>query len=347
MAKRFLTYNTEDAEAGKVPVNSQGIIDPEKIPCYDSRDIRTVTYTFDGNLEGKEVVEYNDSQWIRISDDAPAFRSILNIDTNAYVRDEETNELVMMSMSAGTASVSDFGDGVYGMPFTVLIITKDLDGCISTGVYAVNMDDYGYISRVSIEYAASGELKKLDGKFIPDAALIVTATENDDGTYTASHSDAEIYEAHANGKAVFFQFDRYTKILPLAYCDGEGVTEFEDVGFSGANVEGTRISIEGHTVVEHKWENGAIKFVQMGGGSQPSQFQNHETFETIHEYLGRGRQVVLKYGNNVEKYYQFCYKNTSVSPWILVFRWAMGNQYEEITINSNNEITVQSGTFGS
>lgn len=219
MSKRFLTYNTEDA--GKVPVNSQGIIDPEKIPCYDSRDIRTVTYTFDGNLEGKEYVEDGDGNvFVKVSDEFPEPSSIVRIvSLEKEGSSESLDHYVNEYDSEGGESPSQIiGDNAFNICNGLgIYAASDLEAnngypALAKGFYlmAVVSDDYlFYTSKLDVAYRASGELKKLDEKFLPEPALVVKIMDvdnmenNGDVQYAASHTPLQIYKALLAGKSVF------------------------------------------------------------------------------------------------------------------------------------------------
>lgn len=252
MSKRFLTYNTEDAEAGKVPVNIQGIIDPEKLPCYDSRDIRTATYTFDGNLEGKETGEYNNWVFVKVSDEFPDISSIEH-----YVCCEKSGDtpesLEDYIYEYNTGDFNQLCDNLYWLcEGSAVYASHDIEAGVteegfartafSKGLYLIasfRHDEVWYATQLDVTYIASGELKKLDHKFVPPSFFLVTFTEvdyvDDRPVLSSSATADEIIKAYSEGQFPIARFETMF-YYPREILPDERYVDFYDIG-SGAHID--------------------------------------------------------------------------------------------------------------
>lgn len=126
---------------------------------YDTRDIRTVTYTFDGNLEGKEVI-----QGLVYLGDIPNCQNIADA-----VFTVTSNHPTFAPMSS---RLTPYGDGWWTWDGNLYYVPADeeVDGdMFKAGLYAVaGFYEFGAGMSIACEYAVSGELKKLDAKYLPD-----------------------------------------------------------------------------------------------------------------------------------------------------------------------------------
>lgn len=358
MSKRFLTYNTEDAEAGKVPVNSQGIIDPEKLPCYDSRDIRTVTYTFDGNLEGKEVVTLsNGDQYVKVSDDY--------IDVSSFVRCASKTKVIESESEDSYTKTSEFPkDDIYGDEYGVynvlagdsLFASRDIEAtdensAISKGVYLYAYAEDGYSSYVvefTVTYVASGQLKTVDPKYLSSSSMVVSVVSaKGDGSCKLDYTLSEIYKAHRNGVNVFLRTDDGS-IFPIESCSSF------DVAFATVNigndgyVERAYYTLEydddGNIVGTHgRHSFVATKVIYIGRRNGAPYIEGKTSYSEIHKYAVARGQVALHCANG--KLYNYTHKGDV--DLTLNFHWQFGNQYETLTVHPDDTTTVQSGTLGS
>lgn len=357
MSKRFLTYNTEDAEAGKVPVNSQGIIDPEKIPCYDSRDIRTVTYTFDGNLEGKEVVTLsNGDQYVKVSDDY--------IDVSSFVRCASKTKVIESESEDSYTTTSEFPKdrieySEYGFYYVLggdsLFASRDIEAtdensAISKGVYLYVYAEDGYSSYVvefTVTYVASGELKTVDPKYLSSSSMIVSVVSaKGDGSCEFDHTLSEIYKAHRNGLNVFLRVND-GRIFPIRHCDDMGVYfALARIGERGY-VEETYYTLAHDDDMNIVGTHGsrslvATKVFSIGTSNGAPFIKGRTSYSEIYEYADVYGQVALSCTNG--RFYNYTHKSDDRS---LNFHWQFGNQYETLTVHSDDTIAVQSGTLGS
>lgn len=220
---------------------------------YDTRDIRTVTYTFDGNLEGKEVVEANGGTFVKVSDEFPELSSIMRIDIRGKQGMPESLEDFGWAFASETheAFFWDMGDNVlFIMDGAALYSSSDAEAtdehsAIPKGFYlgaSINDEEVWYVSKLDVTYCASGELKKLDEKFLPLPMLIVTVSdgevdENGITQLVASHTAREIIDTFNAGKPVFLNYSEYCLPLYSYFDDGynEPYVEFDCFRIRGTN----------------------------------------------------------------------------------------------------------------
>ena len=180
---------------------------------YDTRDIRTVTYTFDGNLEGKEVAEIGDSTFVKVSDEFPEPSSIMQIVSHEKEGSpEEQNDWVNRYYPEGDTPIYQIiGDNIFDICDNLaLYVRSDVEAtdehpAISKGFYLgawITDEDVWYVSKLDVTYCASGELKKLDENFLPPSMLVVKFEEVANDVFVASHAPYQIYEAFRAGKNV-------------------------------------------------------------------------------------------------------------------------------------------------
>lgn len=164
-----------------------------------------------------------------------------------------------------TLAAADDGDYVYAG-----------DGRISTRFYnsekLLKVENYAWNSLVKIVVRNLEVLKPLDEEFIPSTIarknyvdeavagagaggnLIVTITENDDGTLTPSHTSQEIYEAYMGGKSVTAVLDSYIFHLTGSLEDTAlfamtAVGEHNNVSQGQIIVAGNKAAFEDHHIL--------------------------------------------------------------------------------------------------
>lgn len=140
---------------------------------YDTRKIERVNYTFDGNIEGKETLTVSDdgTQYlVKISDDVPLSSDLIGGTMSAYSTGTEISGLVSKDV------ISYPIDTLYVVRETLFVALgdTDLDGITLTkGMWIIYALSDGvpvyYVTSLSYPKVVSGELKKLEEKYIPDA----------------------------------------------------------------------------------------------------------------------------------------------------------------------------------
>lgn len=144
---------------------------------YDTRQISSFDYTYDGNSNGKEIIVFGENDYlVKISNDFPDLSSLQTItvtfsspsgswedetDETIYVAD--TDELIVPIIDDFLYSI--YFDGVY-----VAYVAQDIDvegmPAFTKGLWFsyLSSEDV-YVSKYSITYT-SGELKKIDNKYL-------------------------------------------------------------------------------------------------------------------------------------------------------------------------------------
>lgn len=162
----------------------------------------TVTLTFDGDVTGHEVVEAVDNLLlVKISDDIPTKENMIG---------------AVLTTPQGSITVTeneiiDQGSGAYAATELMLVVsekTEDLPFAVtSNGIWFV-MGGEMYISK--LEYTGT-VYTPIPKQYLPEdigggggggGVLRVLVTQNDDETYSASHTYTEIEEAFFAGKVV-------------------------------------------------------------------------------------------------------------------------------------------------
>ena len=147
-------------------------------PCYDNREYGTTTLTYDGNSEGKDVRFINQqNKVIKITDDISEYDvEGLKNSTVVLYNKEGSNESDVTEDITELDGFLDLGN-VYVLANSIFVVPfeeAELDGISFTkGIWfgQAEMENEGYMMYVkSLTYNKyiSGELKKIDKKYLPD-----------------------------------------------------------------------------------------------------------------------------------------------------------------------------------
>lgn len=158
--------------------NKPDILSVEDLPCYDSREYETVTLTYDGNKETKEVLDVvpGEVSFVKITD---------NISIDDLERLSTADVTICMSSSDGqtqenTINIADSGgcefvqENIYRAAESfILLVLEDTDFSgtdIAKGIWVMHVNesslsDY-YAKSLTYNTCISGELKKLDEKYL-------------------------------------------------------------------------------------------------------------------------------------------------------------------------------------
>lgn len=161
---------------------------------WDTRKTLSAEYTFDGNLEGKEIVAPEDGFClVKVADDFPEISSITDLKVTysspSGSWDDETEN------GSPADCVFEVADGVYCVFYQdVMYVSKDteFEGIgLAKGLYFfyTTTDDF-YVSKLSVTYSV-GELKKLDKKYLPDNIATVEQVEAVQTTAENAQTTAE------------------------------------------------------------------------------------------------------------------------------------------------------------
>ena len=134
---------------------------------WDTRKIVTKEYTFDGNINGKEVIQITeDKLLVKVADTFPEVSSITNLSiVYTSIPDGLVDEYEL-------SSIDDvwIKDGIYFIDGGAFYTHSggEFEGVhIPSGLYFEYLIDDQYTSKLSVTYN-DGELKKLDKKYLPD-----------------------------------------------------------------------------------------------------------------------------------------------------------------------------------
>lgn len=154
--------------------------DTDDLPCYDTREYEYVTLTYDGNKGTKEVLDVvpGEASFVKITD---------NISINDLESLSTADVTICMFNSDGqteeyTINVADSGgcefvqENIYRAAESfILLVLEDTDFSgidIAKGIWFMHVNEsslsYYYPKSLTYNTCISGELKKLDEKFIPD-----------------------------------------------------------------------------------------------------------------------------------------------------------------------------------
>lgn len=199
---------------------------------YDERKTLTKTYTFDGTLDGKEYIDSGDGSYmVKLGDELPAKETVLEM-ALGYTENGEIKEIDGIT----TADWREIEDGVYVYEMILFNFGEECNTngfSVSRGIWVVFTPDEIMVSYVKLT-STSGELKKLDVKYIPDilheriahaqatadaaqttadaaqttaenafSGMVVTFTGSNLGGYKPNHSASEIYDCVCRGVSVF------------------------------------------------------------------------------------------------------------------------------------------------
>lgn len=192
----------------------QGQVQGTNLP-HDTRVFEETELIFDGNTEGKEVVMIEDpnapvslsdvssklvstdSYYAKISDKAISYEEFCDTISIATTVDTEEDELSREEIEQMLIKINDnvfvIGQPIeYGVPPVIVIthenitvdslMTNTTNNLILTpGIWFMYVDENTYISKFKYQGIISGELKKLDEKYLPDfiANGINVITEED------------------------------------------------------------------------------------------------------------------------------------------------------------------------
>lgn len=143
---------------------------------YDTREEHEVRITFDGNLEGMEYISIpgiNGLYYVKVSEFAPTTEELVGGKVALRIGDETRHDEILEIVTV-EPGVRTYGEMVGAMfldaPFTKMGIT------MSAGTWFMLVDEndtLGHITELSYTIA-SGELKKLDAKYLPEAEPSLT-----------------------------------------------------------------------------------------------------------------------------------------------------------------------------
>lgn len=207
---------------------------------YDTRDIRTVTYTFDGNFEGKDAVMFEDygedggRYFVKMADDIPDVNTILTVSIATVDLEEESSHAYRVF------EIPQPIDNVIRIAGTsVIYVTEETEYkgvSLPKGLYFYYETNASYTSQCSFEHIASGELKKLDNKFVPPPFFLVTFTEvdyvDDRPVLSSSATADEIIKAYLEGQFPIARFEAMF-YYPREILPNESYVDFYDIGYGG------------------------------------------------------------------------------------------------------------------
>ena len=193
--------------------------DLENKPCYDDREFEEIEITFDGDIEGKETVLVKDPlapvslsdvnskssdtsniRYVKASDKAISYEEFCSVISltaaNISVEGELTEfEFPTEELKDALIKINDnvFVVGYTSENYPDIIITHENitvdsvigniqnDLILTPGIWFLYYNEMAYINKFKYQGIISGELKKLDEKYLPDSIAngINVITEED------------------------------------------------------------------------------------------------------------------------------------------------------------------------
>ena len=186
---------------------------------YDARKYETVTLTFDGNLNGKDIIELipGESYVVKVSDEPINAQDVIG-GTFEYTADGNVDE----TLAIVEDMIEPIVDTAFSIANSIFVANEDFtppEGLsLPKGVWFTCILADGEVSYCirMLEYTkTTGELKKLDAKFLPDGvggyepSIVIRVTTNGNGMgivttsdmVVESGSEEQVRTALANGKA--------------------------------------------------------------------------------------------------------------------------------------------------
>ena len=139
-------------------------------PFYDTREYDNITLTFDGDMTGKEVIQNGESLYsVKLSDKVPSKEDLIGASVS-MVQGSET-----MTIEVTSDMIQDYGNGNLIVVGAYLVVPDSFtEGTFtySRGVWGMcevqNDVAVFYTKELSWHSVVSGELKKIEEKYIPD-----------------------------------------------------------------------------------------------------------------------------------------------------------------------------------
>lgn len=141
-------------------------------PFYDTREYGNITLAFDGDMTGKEVVQiFETSYAVKLSDKVPSKEELIGASVS-LVQGGET-----MTIEVTSDMIEDDGNGNLLVAEAYMVVPDSQDNDtfpLSRGVWGVCAVENGvtvfYTKELSWYGVVSGELKKIEEKYIPRLA---------------------------------------------------------------------------------------------------------------------------------------------------------------------------------
>ena len=217
-------------------------IDIEQLPCYDTREIEEVVYSYDGNRTNKEIVDYGGGTY---------FVKVGDIDKQLSKEDFNNCDIKLIEYTNGQMAYGAWASDLYGKDAMinyiydiegvpgalsimeyVIFVTADVNtsAFLPKGIWFLHVDAGSgneiYISDLKMSIRTSGELKGVEEKYL----------EAKPGWKTGNY--AEIFNTRLN-------------IANGEYSHAEGyITSVEGMG---SHVEGVASHAEGEASHAEGW----------------------------------------------------------------------------------------------
>lgn len=160
-------------------------------PFFDTREYGNVTVTFDGDMTGKETLNVDEGVYmVKVSDKAPSKEELIGASASMFDNGQTLTATVTSDM------IYDLGNGNLGIGENMCAVIQNEfklgNVTVSRGLWATCMQQNGvsvrYPSKFSWYGLTSGELKKIEEKYLPteelDLDIVITQVQDAEGNTT-------------------------------------------------------------------------------------------------------------------------------------------------------------------
>ena len=265
---------------------------------WDTRRIVTKEYTFDGNIDGKETIQINESMlFVKIADTLPEVSSITSL------------SIVYTSIPEGLVDeyeLSPIDDvwiegGIYSFDGGAFYTSSggEFEGVhIPSGLYFDYLIDNEYTSKLSITYN-DGELKKLDKKYLPDEVIESIGIANNAKTTANNAQTTANSKMDANNPVGTGSFSMGRKagsvIGDFSHAEGSSTTasgSYSHAEGVGTTASGNCSHAEGsNTTASGKWSHAEGNYTKASSQDQHVQgkYNIEDTTNIYADIIGNGQ----------------------------------------------------------
>lgn len=230
---------------------------------YDSRIFESKTYTFDGNMEGKEIVQVEEGRfYVKLSDDISITKLV---DGTIAVYDNGGGFSEIITEKSPIDQATELVYYFRSYPIMVVLEDTEFDGMsLTKGIWSTCSLDGDtpvyYTKKLNYNALISGELHKLDNKYLDVIGACGTGQGAEifneyEGKNTASgdYSHSEGYNTTASGKDSHAEGYWTTASGDYSHAEGLDATASGE----GSHAEGGQLTASGNYSHAEGWNTRA------------------------------------------------------------------------------------------
>ncbi len=212
----FIKNKPQVAQADWSEIDESSAAFVKNKPFYDTREYGNNTITFDGNITGKETISLGEQNGasaylVKLSDRVATYEEVVGGSATMV----EDGNARTVTITEDMLEVNPINGMIADPNGTVIIVPEngELNGLsLTKGIWSLCVQVDGasamYISNLSWYGAISGELKKLDAKYLPDGNFVIRVNPDTLGEIAAENLSfelgcaVELFEKILNGDFV-------------------------------------------------------------------------------------------------------------------------------------------------